>query len=59
VSEAKNAVQKAVAQDHEIRVHDVVFIQMRTMAKTASGKHQRNLCKAEYLSNQLSLFKPG
>ena len=59
VEEARVAIRKAVAQDHDLPVHDIVFIQMRTLSKTASGKHQRHLCKSEYLSDQLTLFERG
>lgn len=54
--EAKAAIRRAISESHEIPVHDIVLIQMRTLSKTASGKHQRHLCKAEYLSGTLSLF---
>ncbi len=57
VEEAKKAIRKAVSEEHEVAVHDIVFIKMRTLSKTASGKHQRHLCKAEYLAGQLSLFE--
>ena len=44
---------QAIAEEHEIRAHDIVFIKTRTIPKTANGKIQRHLCKAEYLSGQL------
>lgn len=56
VDEARKAILQAIAEEHEIRAHDIVFIKTRTIAKTASGKIQRHLCKAEYLSGQLREF---
>jgi myxalamid-type polyketide synthase MxaB len=53
IDEAHKAVLQAIAEEHEVRAHDVVFIKTRTIPKTASGKIQRHLCKAEYLSGQL------
>jgi len=56
LEEARNSIRQAVADEHEIRVHDIVLIKTRTIAKTANGKIQRRLCKAEYLTNKLKIL---
>jgi acyl-CoA synthetase (AMP-forming)/AMP-acid ligase II len=53
IDDARKAILQAIAEEHEIRAHDIVLIKTRTIPKTASGKIQRHLCKAEYLSGQL------
>jgi len=53
---ARNAIRQAVADEHEIRAHDIVLIKTRTIAKTSNGKIQRRLCKAEYLTNKLKIL---
>ncbi|NTW01952.1 MAG: fatty acyl-AMP ligase [Oscillochloris sp.] len=47
------ALRKAVAEDHDLRLHDAVLLQHGTIPKTSSGKIQRHACKAGYLDGSL------
>lgn len=52
-----NEIQRAVAANHDLRVHDVVLLKPRSIPKTSSGKIQRHACKAEYLEGTLEIWK--
>ena len=52
-----NDIQRAVAANHDLRVHDVVLLKPRSIPKTSSGKIQRHACKAEYLEGTLEIWK--
>ncbi|MBM0274306.1 hypothetical protein [Micromonospora tarensis] len=47
------AVRRVVAAQHDIHVHDVVFLRRGTMPKTTSGKLQRRTCRDRYHSGAL------
>lgn len=49
-------VRKAITEHHDIMLHELVLVKQGTIAKTSSGKIQRNECKNHYLQNQLQLF---
>ncbi|MCC6793696.1 MAG: fatty acyl-AMP ligase [Candidatus Hydrogenedentes bacterium] len=53
------AVRKAVARDHDLRVHKVCLIQPRSIQKTSSGKLQRQACRRGYLDNTLDIIAIG
>lgn len=53
------AVRKAVANEHDLRVHKVCLIQPRTINKTSSGKLQRQACKQGFLSGTLDMIAQG
>jgi acyl-CoA synthetase (AMP-forming)/AMP-acid ligase II len=46
-------IRRAVAQAHDLRVHDVVLLEPRTVPKTSSGKIQRHACREGYLAGAL------
>lgn len=46
-------VRRAVARDHGARLHELVLIAPKTIAKTSSGKIQRRATKAAYLGGGL------
>src|SRR5215210_3204321 len=48
-AEAAEAVRRAVAETHEVQVHEVVLVRAGTIPKTSSGKIQRHACRAGYL----------
>lgn len=56
VHEIHQAIRSAVVRNHDLRVHQVVLLKVRTIPKTSSGKIQRHACKAEFLSNHLELW---
>lgn len=56
IEEITRAVRRAVADHHDLHVHDLVFLETGHVPKTPSGKIQRYICKAAYL-NGTSLQK--
>lgn len=50
------AVRRAVAQEHDLRVSDVVLLKPGTSLKTSSGKIQRQATRTAYLSATLNLW---
>src|SRR6266545_3072903 len=55
VEDVVEAVRRAVAEEHEVQVHEVVLIRVGTAPKTSSGKIQRRLCRELYLSGGLTV----
>ncbi|NUM52063.1 MAG: fatty acyl-AMP ligase [Candidatus Hydrogenedentes bacterium] len=53
------AVRKAVARDHDLRVHKVCVITPRSITKTSSGKLQRQACKRGFLDGTLDVVAIG
>ena len=51
--DVQRAVRRGVAEEHQLRVHDVVFLAPGLIAKTTSGKLQRSSCKSRYLNGTL------
>jgi len=47
------AIRRAVAEEHDVRVHSVVLLRAGAIAKTPSGKVQRRLCEARYRDGTL------
>jgi len=54
LDEVAGAIRQAVAEEHEVPVHDVVLIKPGAFPKTSSGKLQRRACKDDYLAGSLS-----
>jgi amino acid adenylation domain-containing protein len=52
-----DAIRRAVADAHEVAVHDVVLVRTGTVPKTSSGKVQRHACKADYLAGRLAVVE--
>lgn len=48
-------IRGAVAQEHELFLHDVVLIRHGSIPKTSSGKIQRHACKAGYVAETLEV----
>jgi myxalamid-type polyketide synthase MxaE and MxaD len=51
--EAMEAIRRAVLEQQEVHLHEVVLLEARTISKTSSGKIQRHACKADYLRGRL------
>ncbi|HVR96174.1 MAG TPA: AMP-binding protein, partial [Thermoanaerobaculia bacterium] len=49
------AVRRAVAEEHEVQVHEVVLVRAGTVPKTSSGKIQRHACLTLYLGGELAV----
>jgi acyl-CoA synthetase (AMP-forming)/AMP-acid ligase II/acyl carrier protein len=58
LAELEKTVRGAVWQEHDASLADVVFIPPASLPKTTSGKVQRRLTKALYLSGDLPPLKP-
>jgi len=54
-SAAVEAVRQAVAEAHEVQVHEVVLVRMGSIPKTSSGKIQRHASRAAYLAGELTV----
>jgi acyl-CoA synthetase (AMP-forming)/AMP-acid ligase II len=47
------AIRRAVAEEHDVRVHTVALVRAGTIAKTPSGKVQRRLCEVRFREGTL------
>ncbi len=47
------AIRRAVAEEHDVRVHEVMLLRAGSIPKTPSGKVQRRACEARYLAGAL------
>jgi amino acid adenylation domain-containing protein len=47
------AIRRAVAEQYELGIHEIVFIRSGSISKTSSGKIQRHICRELYLSRDL------
>ena len=52
-AEITAAVRRAVAEVHELQVHQVVLLKVGGIPKTSSGKIQRRACRAAFLAGSL------
>ncbi len=52
---AAEAVRQAVAEAHEVQVHEVVLVRMGSIPKTSSGKIQRHASRAAWLAGELAV----
>jgi acyl-CoA synthetase (AMP-forming)/AMP-acid ligase II/aryl carrier-like protein len=48
-------IRGAVAQEHELFLHDVVLIRAGSIPKTSSGKIQRHACREAYIEGTLEV----
>jgi acyl-CoA synthetase (AMP-forming)/AMP-acid ligase II len=53
VDEVVGTIRQAVAEEHEVPVHEVVLIKPGAFPKTTSGKLQRQACKDKFLAGSL------
>ena len=49
------AVRRAVAEEHEVAVEEVVLLRAGTILKTSSGKIRRAACRAAYVAGELAV----
>ena len=56
-TEARRKVMEQIALNHEIKVHQIVFIRPLSLPKTSSGKVQRSRTKEMYIAGTLSNIK--
>jgi acyl-CoA synthetase (AMP-forming)/AMP-acid ligase II len=53
VEAVTRAIRRAVAEEHDARVHTVVLLQPGRIPKTTSGKVQRHACQASFVKGTL------
>lgn len=53
------ALRRAVAEEHDVRVHTVALLRAGRIPKTPSGKLQRRACQASFLAGTLESWKGG
>jgi acyl-CoA synthetase (AMP-forming)/AMP-acid ligase II len=51
-------IRQAVAEHHELQVHDVQFLEPGSLPKTSSGKIQRHACRTAYERGTLRRWRP-
>src|SRR5262249_2173599 len=54
-----DALCRAVADEHEVKLSSAALIAPGTIPKTSSGKIQRRACKQAFLDGSLSIFQAG
>jgi acyl-CoA synthetase (AMP-forming)/AMP-acid ligase II len=52
-------VRQAVAERHEVQVHDVLLLEYGSIPRTSSGKVQRHRCRIGYEQGTLCRWKRG
>jgi len=55
LDEVATAVRRAVAEEHQVQVQDVILVRAGTVPKTSSGKLQRRACRASYQAGELAV----
>jgi amino acid adenylation domain-containing protein len=53
LEETAAAIRRAVAEEHEVQVHEILLVKAGAIPKTSSGKIQRRLCRAMFLEGSL------
>jgi acyl-CoA synthetase (AMP-forming)/AMP-acid ligase II len=51
------AIRSAVAEQHDLCIHEAVLLRPGSIPKTSSGKIQRHACRAGYLAGTLSVWR--
>jgi len=54
--ELAEAIRRAVAEEHEVQVHEVTLVRVGSVPKTSSGKVQRLLCRERWLAGELAVL---
>ncbi|MDE3219630.1 MAG: amino acid adenylation domain-containing protein, partial [Nitrospirota bacterium] len=55
MSEVMSCIRRALADEYELEVHNVVLVKSGTISRTSSGKIQRHVCRADFESGQLAV----
>ena len=50
-------IRRAVSEQHQLQVYEVVFLKPGAIPKTTSGKIKRYACRTEYLENSLNAIQ--
>jgi amino acid adenylation domain-containing protein/non-ribosomal peptide synthase protein (TIGR01720 family) len=49
------SIREAIAEEHEVQIHEIVLVTPGSVPRTSSGKIQRNLCYKEFLEGTLEV----
>ena len=55
MSEVMSCIRRALADEYELEVQNVVLVKSGTIPRTSSGKIQRHACRADFESGQLAV----
>lgn len=53
------AIQRAVADEHDLPAYAIALVRSGSLPRTSSGKIQRRDCRADYLANRLDIRRLG
>jgi amino acid adenylation domain-containing protein/non-ribosomal peptide synthase protein (TIGR01720 family) len=53
IAQLARQIQQALAEEHGVTCHELVFIEENSVQKTSSGKIQRRACKKAYVEEKL------
>jgi acyl-CoA synthetase (AMP-forming)/AMP-acid ligase II len=56
VSKLARDIRREVSRRHELRLHEILFLQSGALPKTTSGKVQRYACRERYLAGTLRVW---
>jgi acyl-CoA synthetase (AMP-forming)/AMP-acid ligase II/acyl carrier protein len=54
-SQVVQAIRRAIVEQHELDPYAIVLIRQTSLPITSSGKVQRNLCREQFLANELKV----
>ena len=57
VQKISKAIRRAVVQEHDLRIHDLLLARPGAVPKTSSGKRARRACRAKYMAGTLNLWE--
>lgn len=52
----RKEIRRAIAEEHQLQVQDIVFLRNGSLPKTTSGKIRRRECRQRYLTGPLTLW---
>jgi amino acid adenylation domain-containing protein len=55
ISEVMSGIRRALADEYELEVHEVVLVKSGSISRTSSGKIQRHACRADFESGRLAV----
>ncbi|MEO8338251.1 MAG: amino acid adenylation domain-containing protein [Nitrospirota bacterium] len=55
MAEVMSCIRRALADEYELEVHNVVLVKSGTISRTSSGKIQRHICRADFESGRLAV----
>ncbi|MBC7544107.1 MAG: fatty acyl-AMP ligase [Candidatus Sericytochromatia bacterium] len=58
ITDLPGTVRQVVTAGHDLRVHETVLVESRSIPKTSSGKIQRHACRTAFLAGSLDRITP-